>query len=671
MTKIAILYICTGRYAQFFDGFYESAEKYLLQGMEKRYFVFTDQEQLTKAENVELLIRPCRGFPEDSLLRFDRFLEIREQLEEYDYTFFFNANMRFVGPVGEELLEDRLTAVLHPGYYDKPVWRYPYERNKQSKAYIPANEDNYHYYMGSLNGGKTEDYLSLIETCSKQIHDDLEKGIIACYHDESHLNHYLRHHHCKPLSPSYAYIEGKDLPFEPKILLLDKTKIDSYFDKGRDHSLLGRLKRGIGIVASATLWSMTERFAKMGIQILCTFIIAQFVAPADFGLVSMMSIFLAFSTILIDSGFSQALIHEQNVTRQDESSIFWFNILLGTIVYCIFWISAPFIAGFYHEPQLTILIRVAFLALIFQSLVVVQQGLLYKEVNFKNVSKISFWAVLLSGIAGIIVSYIRRDVWGLIVQNLLFAILQTLFFWKYSTWRPKLFFSFLCVRKYLKFSMNLLGSNMLAAITDNLANLFVGKTYNSTILGHYTMANKIPYLTSGTFCYGIKRVSYSMMSTFQNDNEELSRFSQRVVGTAFWVLAPIMIALFIFSDHFIGWLFPQEWAPTAVYLRYFCVIGFVYCFSDINQDILLVKGRTDILFKLDIIRRSILVVILLIGVKYDVETLLTLLVGYSIINSLVVSYIAGRLIHCSLWRQAGYILRTPLYYWNQLRSRTK
>lgn len=422
---------------------------------------------------------------------------------------------------------------------------------------------------------------------------------------------------------------------------------------------------------TGTIWSMTERFAKMGIQILCTFIIAQFVAPSEFGLVSMMSIFLAFSTILIDSGFSQALIHEQNVTRQDESSIFWFNIFLGIIVYFAFWLSAPIIAGFYDEPQLSLLIRVAFLALIFQSLIVVQQGLLFKEVNFKIASKISFWAVLLSGIAGIVVSNIRRDVWGLIVQNLLFTILQTLFFWIYSSWRPKLFFSFQCVKKYLKFSMNLLGSNMLAAITDNLANLFVGKAYNSTILGHYTMANKIPYLTSSTLCYGIKRVSYSMMSKFQNNDEELSRYSQRVVGTAFWILAPIMILLFIFSKEFIGWLFPPEWINAAIYLRYFCVIGFVYCFSDINQDILLVKGRTDILFRLDIIRRSILVAILFIGVKYNVEILLTLLVVYSIINSIVVSYIAGCLIHCNLIRQACYIAGTPLYYLSLYRNRRK
>lgn len=667
--KIAILYICTGRYAQFFDGFYESAEKFLLPGMEKRYFVFTDQEQLTTAENVELLIRPCRGFPEDSLFRFDRFLEIKDKLKDYDYTFFFNANMRFVAPVGEELLEERLTAVLHPGYYDKPAWRYPYERNKQSKAYIPAHEENYHYYMGSLNGGRTADYLALAETCSRHIHEDWDKGIVACYHDESHLNRYLREHNCKPLSPAYAYIEGKDLPFEQKILLIDKTRLDPYFNKGRDFSLWSRLKKGLGIVASATFWSMTERIAKIGIQVLCTFIIAQFVAPSAFGLVSMMSIFLAFSTILIDSGFSQAIIHEQNVTNEDESSIFWFNILLGGVVYGAFYAVAPLIAAFYHEPQLTLLIRVAFTALIFQSLIVVQQGLLFKQIDFKAVSKISFWAVLLSGVAGIVVSYLRRDVWGLIVQNLTFAVLQTVFFWFYSHWRPQLRFRMACVRKYLRFSMNLLGSNMLAAITDNLANLVVGRTYSTTILGHYTMANKIPYLTSGTVCYGIKRVSYSMMSQFQHDDARLASYSQRVVGTAFWILAPIMVVLFVFAKPFIALLFPAAWAPAAIYLRYFSVIGLVFCFSDVNQDILLVKGRTDLLFRLDIVRRTILVALLIIGVRYNVEVLLALLVGYNILNGFVVSYLAGRLIGCGLWQQACYVLGTPMYYLTKLRQR--
>ena len=420
---------------------------------------------------------------------------------------------------------------------------------------------------------------------------------------------------------------------------------------------------------TGTFWSMTERVAKIGIQVLCTFIIAQFVAPSAFGLVSMMSIFLAFSTMLIDSGFSQAIIHEQNVTKEDESSIFWFNILLGLVVYGAFFVSAPLIADFYREPQLTVLIRVAFTALIFQSLVVVQQGLLFKEIDFKAVSKITFWAVLLSGVAGIVVSYLRRDVWGLIVQNLSFAVLQTVFFWGYSHWRPQLKFRVACVKKYLKFSMNLLGSNMLAAITDNLANLVVGRAYSTTILGHYTMANKIPYLTSGTVCYGIKRVSYSMMSRFQNDNAHLASYSQRVVGTDFWILAPIMILLFVFAKPFIALMFPEAWAPAAIYLRYFCVIGFVFCFSDVNQDILLVKGRTDLLFRLDLIRRTVLVALLVIGVQYNVEVLLALLVAYNVLNGLVVSYLAGRLIGCNLWQQAVYVLGTPFYYLTKLRQK--
>ena len=420
---------------------------------------------------------------------------------------------------------------------------------------------------------------------------------------------------------------------------------------------------------TGTFWSMTERVAKIGIQVLCTFIIAQFVAPSAFGLVSMMSIFLAFSTMLIDSGFSQAIIHEQNVTKEDESSIFWFNILLGFIVYGAFYASAPLIADFYREPQLTVLIRVAFTALIFQSLVVVQQGLLFKEIDFKAVSKITFWAVLLSGVAGIVVSYLRRDVWGLIVQNLSFAVLQTVFFWGYSHWRPQLKFRVACVKKYLKFSMNLLGSNMLAAITDNLANLVVGRAYSTTILGHYTMANKIPYLTSGTVCYGIKRVSYSMMSRFQNDNAHLASYSQRVVGTAFCILAPIIILPFVIAKPFIALMFPEAWAPAAIYLRYFCVIGFVFCFSDVNQDILLVKGRTDLLFRLDLIRRTVLVALLVIGVQYNVEVLLALLVAYNVLNGLVVSYLAGRLIGCNLWQQAVYVLGTPFYYLTKLRQK--
>jgi hypothetical protein len=253
--RVAVVYICTGKYKRFFADFYESAKAYLLKDVaEVRYFVFTDDMELTKADDVELIKRECQGFPADSLGRFDMFLSIEDRLQAYDYTFFFNANMKLVAPIGLELLPEHLTAVVHPGYFRKPAWYYPYERNKQSSAYIPAREQSYLYYMGSLNGGKTEDYLEMARVCSKNIADDRTKGIVAKYHDESHLNHYLHYHTCTPLSPAYAYIEGKKMPFEPKIILVDKARLDAYFDKNRDHSLVGIICKGLGILRDGVKW---------------------------------------------------------------------------------------------------------------------------------------------------------------------------------------------------------------------------------------------------------------------------------------------------------------------------------------------------------------------------------------------------------------------------------
>jgi hypothetical protein len=253
--RVAVLYICTGAYGQFFSGFYESARKYFLCDIaEVRYFVFTDNMKLTDAEDVELIHHKCNGFPMDSLMRFDMFLSVAEKLKDFDYTFFFNANMLFVSPVGEDILPDSLTAVIHPGLYNKPVWRYPYERDKRSTAYIPPHDKDYCYYMGSVNGGRTADYLELASVCSKNIHKDLEQGLIAVYHDESHLNHYLHYHPCTALSPSYAYIEGRKMPFPQKIIIRDKVKVDPCFDKEPDHSLWALFKKGVRILWRGINW---------------------------------------------------------------------------------------------------------------------------------------------------------------------------------------------------------------------------------------------------------------------------------------------------------------------------------------------------------------------------------------------------------------------------------
>ena len=164
--------------------------------------------------------------------------------------------MLFVAPIGIEILPQRekLVAVLHPGYYNKPSFLYPYERNKKSTAYIPPLKKEYHYYMGSLNGGVTEEYMKLVEECSKNTHIDYEANYIAMVHDESHLNKYLSEHKCLSLSPAFAYPEGKKFSFLPKIVIRDKVKLDPYFNKGRNHSLLGKIEKGWLMLVRAIKW---------------------------------------------------------------------------------------------------------------------------------------------------------------------------------------------------------------------------------------------------------------------------------------------------------------------------------------------------------------------------------------------------------------------------------
>lgn len=260
--KIAILYICTGKYNQFFKGFYESCEQYFLrEEAQKEYFVFTDDIQLTEAQNVHLFYRQCAGFPADSLFRFDMFMQVRSQLEEFDYIFFFNSNAAFLQPVGHEILpssQERLVGAEWPGKskpFKHPAF-YPYEHNKKSLAYIgPYEKKPYLYYMGGLNGGIASDYLTMIDILAKNIRKDYENGIVALVHDESHINRYFRDHYCKALSSEYCYPEEWIKPGDsPKIIFRDKVKIDSYFNKGRDHSLKGKIKKGLEVMKRAISW---------------------------------------------------------------------------------------------------------------------------------------------------------------------------------------------------------------------------------------------------------------------------------------------------------------------------------------------------------------------------------------------------------------------------------
>lgn len=226
--KIAVLYVCTGRYKVFWKDFYRTSENFLFKNQTKKYFIFTDDlfYFIRYFRNVKLTKIKKENWPNNTLYRFRYFLKRKKMLSKYDLIYFFNANCLFVENIAEDIMpnnEKELVGVKHPGFYDKMLTDFTYERNKNSSAYIPFGEGNY-YFMGGVNGGFAKPYIDMCETLNKNINEDFKNKIVAIWHDESYLNHYYFKNSgkVKILNPDYGFPEGWGIPFCPKIIIRDK-----------------------------------------------------------------------------------------------------------------------------------------------------------------------------------------------------------------------------------------------------------------------------------------------------------------------------------------------------------------------------------------------------------------------------------------------------------------
>ncbi len=254
---IGILYICTGKYKIFWKGFYESCEKNLVTEAEKHYFVFTDSPDIEYGKDnprIHRIYQENIGWPGNTLMRFHMFLrEIGgtpqevNTIEKMDYLFFFNANLLILEKISTiDILpsgQERLVSTLHPGYFDKPRKKLPYEKNPNSTAYIPRNED-VKYFAGGLMGGYTKDFIQAMQVIKTAIDKDSEKNIIAVWHDESHWNKFLlSRDDVKILHPGYLYPGNAEIPFPKIILNQDKKNFGGHdFLRGnKSHVILDKL----------------------------------------------------------------------------------------------------------------------------------------------------------------------------------------------------------------------------------------------------------------------------------------------------------------------------------------------------------------------------------------------------------------------------------------------
>ena len=382
-----------------------------------------------------------------------------------------------------------------------------------------------------------------------------------------------------------------------------------------------------------------------------TIILARLLSPSDYGIIAMLSIFIALSNAIIDSGFSNALIQKKDVSESDYSTVFFINIILGILVSACLFFCAPYIADFYNSPILNEVTRWTSLNLIITSFCLVQRTKMTKELNFKSQAKISLVSTLMSGSLGVYCAYIGMGVWSLVIQTLVSNFILTALFWILSSWKPRLEFSFKSFKELFSFGSKLMLTGLYGPFFENMYSIFLGKFYKSSILGYYNRAYTIVQFPSSNLTGILNRVSFPLLSSIQEKSDELSKKYRRMIRLTVFFVFPMISLLFVTAEPFVMKVLGPQWEQSIVIVKLLCLSSLLYPIISYNINILLVKGKSGLHLKLDLIKKIFSLMVLLVTIRFGLTIICLGMIVSSLFSYILTAYFSGKLINYSLLTQ--------------------
>lgn len=398
-------------------------------------------------------------------------------------------------------------------------------------------------------------------------------------------------------------------------------------------------------------WSSVERFSNQGVQFVFSIILARLLSPSDYGIIAMVTIFFAVAQSFVDSGFSNALVRKTDRVEEDLSTCFYFNIGVGIIAYIVLFLIAPLVANFYSQPILSPIIRITGLEVMLNSLCVVQQALFTIKIDFKSQAKITLSATVISGIVGILLAYQGYGIWALVWQGVASSIVRMGLLWLMSKWRPRTGFSKSSFNYLFGYGSKLLASGLLDTIYNNIYPIVIGKFYNPAQLGNYSRALGWAQLPSANITSILQRVTFPVLSAIQDDTLRLQNSYRRLLKLSAFIVFPLMMGLAAIASPLIRVILTAKWDGCVLYLQILCFALMLYPIHAINLNLLQVKGRSDLFLRLEIIKKIIGVVILIITIPLGITAMCLGMVFSSIICLIVNTYYTSRFIDVGLLTQ--------------------
>lgn len=404
------------------------------------------------------------------------------------------------------------------------------------------------------------------------------------------------------------------------------------------------------------VWSFIERFATQGVQFLFGIILARLLSPEDYGTIAMPLVFLAIAQCIIDSGFSTALIRKPDLTEDDLSTAFYFNIGVGVVCYLLLFFSSPLIAEFYNTPILADLLKVTALATLFNPLCAVQQAILTRKIDFKTQAVVSLSGALVSGIAGLTMAYNGFGVWSLVCQQVGGYAIRTILLWVLGRWTPKRRWSWKSFHYLWGFGSKMLGSGLLDTIYTNIYPIVIGKFFSANDLGNYTRAQQFATLPSSNVTGVLQRVTFPVLSKIQNEDERLARNYRKILKLSAFLIFPMMLMLSAIADPLVRVILTDKWKGCIILLQIVCFSMMWFPIHAINLNLLTVKGRSDLFFRLEILKKILGVCVMCITIPHGVVWMVSGGIVSSMIALIINTYYTGKLIQVGYLKQMGDLL---------------
>lgn len=396
------------------------------------------------------------------------------------------------------------------------------------------------------------------------------------------------------------------------------------------------------IATKGIIWSAIDKFAVQFGQFVVSVMLARILVPEDFGLIGMLAIFIALSQIFIESGLGIGLIQRQERKDIDFSTLFVFNLAVSSFFYLLLFLSAPLIASFFKQQQLTDLTRVLGLTLFFNAFAIVQRTKLTIAIDFKAIAKSNVIGMIAGGLCGVIAAVNGCGVWSLVVQTLTGSFVSSLSLWLLSKWSPSIAFSKQAFRSLFGYGSKLLLAGLYAQIINNVYNICVGKFYPVAALGFYTRAKNFADMPASTILSVLQQATFPILASVQHDKERLVSVYGRIIRMSAFLIIPIMTLIALLAKPIVLLLLTEKWSSLIPFLQWIVFSRIFLPMSAVNLNVLNAIGRPDLFLKIDLSKLPLTILVMAITIPMGVKAMIIGNVFSAAIFFVINAYLPGK-----------------------------